>query len=71
MIPASELKSASHYIAVLRPLLPREAFEPEPRHVVRIFAHLSIILAGYVCLRETDQWWVALLTFGAVTSDQS
>jgi len=62
MIPASELKSASHYIAVLRPLLPREAFEPEPRHVVRIFAHLSIILAGYVCLRETDQWWVALLT---------
>ena len=62
MIPASQLKSASEYIAVVRPLLPREAFEPEPRHVVRIFAHLGIILLGYVVLRETSQWWVALLT---------
>jgi len=62
MIPASQLKSASDYIAVVRPLLPREAFEPEPRHVVRIFAHLVIILLGYVVLRETSLWWVAVLT---------
>lgn len=61
MIPASQLKSAAHYIAVLRPLLPAEAFEPEPRHVIRIFAHLAVILCGYVVLRGTDQWWVAVL----------
>jgi fatty acid desaturase len=61
MIPASQLKSASEYIAVVRPLLPREAFEPEPRHVVRIAAHLVIIAASYVVLRETGHWWVAVL----------
>ncbi len=62
MIPSSQLKSASEYIAVVRPHLPRDAFEPEPRHVVRIAAHLAIIALGYVVLRETNLWWAAVLT---------
>ena len=61
MIPASQLKSASEYIAVVRPLLPREAFEPDPRHMVRIAVHFAIIFAGYVAIRETSQWWLAAL----------
>lgn len=61
MIPASQLKSASEYIAVIRPQLPREAFEPDPRHLVRIAAHLAVIIAGYVVIRETGLWWVAVL----------
>jgi fatty acid desaturase len=61
MIPAFQLKAASDYIAVIRPLLPREAFRPDPRHVVRIAGHLLIIGAGYFVLRETSQWWVAAL----------
>ncbi|HEY0107240.1 MAG TPA: fatty acid desaturase [Rhizomicrobium sp.] len=62
MIPASELKTASHYIAVLRPYLPREAFEPDPRHLVRIAAHLAVIFAGFVVLRETNSLWIAVVT---------
>ena len=56
----------------MRPLLPREAFEPEPRHVVRIFAHLAIILVGYVVLRETEPiWWIAVLTSVIVGHSQA
>jgi fatty acid desaturase len=62
MIPAYQLKSASEYAAVVRPLLPREAFRPDPRHLFRILAHLTIILAGYLLIRDTNSLWVAVLT---------
>lgn len=62
MIPAYQLRSASEYIAVLRPLLPREAFWPHPRHLFRIAAHLAIIAAGYLVLRQANALWIALLT---------
>lgn len=62
MIPAYQLKSAAEYIAVVRPFLPREAFRSDPRHLLRIAGHLAIIAAGYVLLRETTAWWVAVLT---------
>jgi len=61
MVPASQLKTASEYIAVIRPLLPREAFQPDPRHLTRIASHLLIIGAGYFLLRETSSVWVAIL----------
>jgi len=62
MIPAYQLKSASEYTAVIRPLLPGEAFRPDSRHLLRIACHLAIIAAGYLLLRETDTLWVAILT---------
>jgi fatty acid desaturase len=61
MIPAYQLKPASEYIAVIRPLLPREAFRPDPRHLLRIAGHLAIITAGYVVLRQTNALWLAIL----------
>lgn len=62
MVPAYQLRSASEYIAAIRPMLPREAFRPEPRHLYRIALHALIVAAGYLVLRRTDHWWVAILS---------
>jgi len=61
MVPSSQLNTASEYIAAFRAPLPREAFQPEPRHLVRIGCHLGIIAGGYAVLRETGSLWLAAL----------
>lgn len=71
MVPSCQLKPASEYIAVIRPLLPREAFRPDSRHLARIASHLVIIATGYVLLRETTLIWLAVLTSLVVGHSQA
>lgn len=56
----SELKVQSDYARIIRPHLPPQAFAPDPRHLVRIAAHLLVALAGYLVLRAAGAWWVML-----------
>jgi len=60
MTPSSELKPASDYIRVLRPLLPPHAFEADARHLLRIGLHLTLIGLGYFVLRVTNSVWIWL-----------
>ena len=58
MRSGDELKTHSDYVSVLRPLLPPEAFAPQPRHLGRIAVHLIIVGAGYAAMRFTPSPWL-------------
>ena len=58
VIPFTELKLASEYTRVLRPLLPSQAFVADARHLIRIVSHLLVIAVGYLLLRGTGATYV-------------
>ena len=60
MKPDMELKTTAEYIAVLRPLLPSQAFVPSAWHLWRIALHLAVIAFGYALLFLIDSWWAGL-----------
>lgn len=57
MTSSLELKTASDYVRVLRPFLPPQAFEADPRHLFRIGLHLGLIGFCYLALIETNSVW--------------
>lgn len=71
MVPSSQLRTASEYIAAFQTPLPREAFQPDHRHLARIGCHLAIIVAGYVVLRQTNMLWLAILASLAIGHSQA
>ena len=48
----------AEYVRTLRPLLPREAFEPYRRAYIPIVIHFSIVVAGWIACAITKMpWW--------------
>jgi len=55
LIPQAE------YAKTLRPLLPVEAFAPDPSKLVILFINLTILILGWVIAAQLDRWPVYLL----------
>ncbi len=55
LIPQAE------YAKKLRPLLPVEAFAPDPSKLVILFINLTILILGWVIAAQLDRWPVYLL----------
>lgn len=51
----------SVYVKKLKPLLPPEAFKPDPSKLIILFINVGILIAGWVIARSLDQWPVHLL----------
>ncbi len=51
----------SVYVKKLRPLLPSEAFDPDPSKLVILLINLGILLLGWAIADHLDQWPVYLL----------
>lgn len=69
MIPKSDLLPHAHYVRTLRPLLPKEAFEPSPHKLWHVGMHLGIIAACVVAVRWSSSAW--LYAVAAVVSGHS
>lgn len=62
MKSAAELYPTAHYVRVLRPLLPPEAFRPHMGQLYRATFHFGIYLCGLLLLRHYGSvWWAGLL----------
>ena len=51
----------SVYVKKLRPLLPSEAFDPDPSKLVILLINLAILVLGWAIADHLDQWPVYLL----------
>lgn len=56
-----ELMTHQQYVAVLRPLLPPEAFRRNPRKLLWIALYLALVGAGYALMRRAEAWWQCAL----------
>lgn len=54
----------AEYIRRLRPLLPKEAFQPEKRKLLPAALHLSLIVSGWIALRYIRGIYVPLVSLG-------
>src|ERR1700722_3639841 len=58
---AGGLMSNADYVRELRPLLPAEAFRPNPWAYVPITLNLAIVIAGWIATRHVPHlWWPVL-----------
>ena len=54
----------SDYVATLRPLLPAEAFRPNPGAFFPIALHITIIVCGWIACRYLPRPWWPLIALG-------
>ncbi len=59
--PTQMLISQAVYAKKLRPLLPVEAFVPDPSKLVILFLNLAILIMGWAIATSLDRWPVYLL----------
>ena len=57
----SKLILQSKYAKILRPLLPAEAFAPDPSKLVILFINIAILILGWTTARQLDLWPAYLL----------
>ncbi len=56
MKPATELFTTAHYVTVLKPHLPANAFRPDARHLFRVALQAFLLSASYYGMREAPLW---------------
>ena len=61
LIDKQTLIPQSQYAKTLRPLLPEEAFTPDPSKLVILFINLAILILGWAIAQRLDGWSLYLL----------
>ncbi|MBW4544795.1 MAG: fatty acid desaturase [Symplocastrum torsivum CPER-KK1] len=51
----------AQYAKMLRPLLPTEAFAPDPNKLIILFINLAILILGWAIAADLDRWQPSLL----------
>ncbi len=66
-LPPATLTHAD-YVRVLRPLIPAEAFRPNPRAYIPITLHLTVIVSAWIACRYTSPAWWPLISLAIAVS---
>ena len=61
LIDKQTLITQAEYAKTLRPLLPKEAFTPDPSKLVILFINLAILILGWAIASHLDSWSLYLL----------
>ncbi len=61
LIDKQTLIPQAQYAKTLRPLLPEEAFTPDPSKLVILFINLAILILGWAIAQRLDSWSLYLL----------
>ncbi len=61
MIEKQPLIHQAQYAKILRPLLPAEAFAPDPNKLIILFINLAILILGWAIAADLDRWHPSLL----------
>jgi len=63
MTPHDKLIAHSEYTNAIRASLPKEAFQPEPRKLFFLAAHVLIVFLSYMAMRSVSSWlWYPLFS---------
>jgi len=55
-----KLISHSEYTNAIRAFLPKEAFQPEPKKIFILAAHVVVVLSAYVAIQAVSSWFLSL-----------
>jgi fatty acid desaturase len=61
LIDKQPLIHQAQYAKILRPLLPAEAFAPDPNKLIILFINLAILILGWAIAADLDRWHPSLL----------